>query len=475
MKPDLDAKTFFINAWRPYTREETFEIRTIEGEIPREIHGTLYRNGPSQKIAPPQGNQALHLFDGDALVHAYRFDGGRVHYTGKFVKTPSFLIEQEEGRFSLHCVNFAVDDPTERAALRVTANTNIVFHGGKLMALVENGYPWELDPGTLETLGENTFQGKMLGMATSAHPKIDPRTGEFVIHGYQPVPPYVQLYVLDREGACTLAEPVDTPYAVMMHDLALTENYVIFLLCPVTYDAEMLMTTGVFADCLRWEPERGLKFGVRRREAGSPVRWFDAPTPGFIFHSGNAYEEGNKIVMDACTYLDGNALLGSLRTWRTGVVRGNWAAKPFLYELDLESGKCVEKQLDERSAEFPRLDDRLAGRKNRFGYATLNRTEQDDFLSTWATVVKYDRSGGPSVIHDYGSAHWPGEPVFVPRSPDAAEDDGFVLNVVYDGREDRSYLAVLDARNLSGKPLAKAHLPHPLPVGFHGNFAPGIV
>jgi carotenoid cleavage dioxygenase len=476
MSPAIDPKTFFINAWRPYKNEESFEITSIEGEIPKDIHGTLYRNGPSQKIDPVQGHQALHLFDGDGLIHSYRIDDGHVWYTGKYVRTPSFIAEQEEGRFCFSCVNFAPENPSDKVPLRETANTNIVWHGGKLMALVENAWPYLLDPRTLDTIGREDFQGKMLGMATSAHPKIDARRGRMIIHGYQPFQPYVQYYEVESDGTCVVAEPIDTPYAVMMHDIAITENYAIILLCPIVYDGDKLMQSGmVFGDAIQWAPERGLRFGIRRRGANAEVRWFDAPTPGFIFHPGNAYEEGNKIVMDACTYLEGQALIDSLRTWRRGIVKPVWTAKPFLYEFDLETGKCSEKQLDERGAEFPRLDDRLVGYKNRFGYSALNRTNQDDPLDTWSTIVKYDRQGGPSAIHDFGKATWPSEPVFVPRSADAAEDDGFVLNVVYDGATDRSYLSILDAGNLSGKPIAKAHLPHRLPVGFHGNFAPGIV
>ncbi len=476
MSQTLDPKTFFINAWRPWKQEESFAITDIEGEIPREIHGTLYRNGPSQKIDPPEGNQALHLFDGDALVHAWRIADGRVHFTGRYVRTPSFLIEQEEGRFCFSCVNYVPKDVSDRAMLRESANTNVVWHGGKLMALVENAWPFDLDPRTLDTLGKNDFQGRMLGMATSAHPKIDGKRGTMVIHGYQPFPPYVQYYEVSPDGTCTVAEPIETPYAVMMHDIGLTENYAIILQSPITYDGEKLISSGtVFADALAWEPEKGLRFGIRRRGANQPVRWFEAPTPGFMFHVGNAYEEGNKIVMDACTYLNGQALLDSLRTWRRGEVKPGWTAKPFLYELDLESGRCTEKQLDDRGAEFPRLDERLVGYRNRYGYSALNRVAEDNPLDTWSTIIKYDRQGGPSVIHDFGSATWPGEPVFVPRAADAAEDDGFVMTVVYDGPTDRSYLAILDARNLGGTPLAKVRLPHPMPVGFHGNFVAGIV
>jgi carotenoid cleavage dioxygenase len=142
-----------------------------------------------------------------------------------------------------------------------------------------------------------------------------------------------------------------------------------------------------------------------------------------------------------------------------------------LYELDLATGGCRETQLDDRVAEFPRLDDRLVGHKNRYGYALLASA---GLVGPGAsTVVRYDRRGGHNVSHDYGALQYPSEPVFVPRARDSAEDDGFVLNVVYDGSSRQSYLAVLDARSM--KRLATAHLRHRVPLGFHGNFAPGVV
>ena len=144
-----------------------------------------------------------------------------------------------------------------------------------------------------------------------------------------------------------------------------------------------------------------------------------------------------------------------------------------LYELDLASGTCKETQLDDRSAEFPRLDDRLVGYENRFLYTLTSDT---GFIGPGAsTLARYDRTGGAIVRHDFGPLHYPGEPVFVPRTSDAAEDEGFVLSVVYDGGSGKSHLAVLDARNLAGEPLARAHLEHRVPLGFHGNFAAGVV
>jgi carotenoid cleavage dioxygenase len=233
---------------------------------------------------------------------------------------------------------------------------------------------------------------------------------------------------------------------------------------------------GTFAEALDWQEERGLKFGVRSLEPGSPVRWFDAPTPAFTFHTGNAYEQDGVIHMDCCMYLDGESALRELASARKGEVDGGLYAVPFAYEFDLATGECRERQLSDRLAEFPRIDDRLVGHQNRWGYATTNRpgtASRPDAI--WSALQKYDRTGGPVVEHDLPYAHWTGEPVFVPRSSDAAEDDGFVLSIVYDGPNDRSCLQILDARDFGAAPLAKLWLNHRVPLGFHGNFAAGLV
>lgn len=471
------ARDWFVTAWSPISKaEDAYEITHIEGEIPPEINGTLFRNGPSQKILPPGGHAALHLFDGDGLVHAFRLSEGRAWYRGRFVEDPTHLVEQEEGRYCMHGVTVRADDPTDRVPMRQQHNTNVVWHGGKLMALVENAYPFEIDASTLGPVGENTFGGKMLGFSTSAHPKIDSKTGQMMIHGYQPLEPYVQYYVVEPDGRCSVAEPVEMSYSAMMHDMAITENYAIFIAPPVIIDTEALLAgEKAFAQCLRWEPEKGLRFGVRRREAGSEVRWFRAPTSAFMFHPGNAYEEDGKILMDACSYLDGPGFLRTLCTWRRGEIDQACLARPFLYELDLKTGDTKERQLDDVGCEFPRLDDRLVGYRNRYGYVARVRPGNGLAVDMFAEIMKYDRQGGPTSVHDYGSGHFPSEPVFVPRAVGADEDDGFVLNVVFDATQDSSYLAVLDARNLDSAPLAKAHMSHRVPLGFHGNFVAGLV
>lgn len=450
--------------------DDGYEVTDVVGEIPREIHGTLYRNGPSQKIAPPEGAGALHLFDGDGLVQAFRFDDGRLRHQSRFVRNPSFLCEERAGRFNQMSVGLGAADPSPEV-MRQQHNTNIVHHAGRLMALVENALPFLLDPSDLGPRGTCDLDGRALGMSVTAHPKIDARTGQLWIHGYQPFPPYLALYCVEPDGRVSLAEEIECPYPTMMHDFAITEHHVIFQLTPVLFQMELgeQGPVGVPADWFRWQPDRGLRFGIRRREPGSAVRWFDAPTPRFIFHPGNAYEAGSEIVMDAVAYRNGQALLDYLRVARSGGRVPGWEGTPIEYRFDLERGTCRERDLDDRGAEFPRLDDRLVGYENRFGYAVMSDEE-----ASWHNLVKYDRRGGPLEVHRFGTGHWPGEPVFVPRSSDAAEDEGYVLSVVYDAPNDASYLAVLDARNVAGAPLATCRLRHRIPLGFHGNFASGV-
>lgn len=471
------ARAWHRDAWKPTDREDAYEITRVEGRIPADIHGTLYRNGPSQRILPERGYEALHLFDGDGLVHAFRFDDGKAYYRGRFVENEHSRIEREEGRFCMDGFQTKADCKTDRVLFRVQPNTNVVHHGGKLMALVENAFPFELDARSLASIGETDFGATRVGMSVSAHPKIDGRTGQMVIHGYQPFAPFVQLYVVEPDGKCSLAEAVEAPFASMMHDVAITENYVIFVLPPVVVEGESLMTGAkTFQEAMTWEPERGLLFGVRRREPGSPVRWLRAPSEGFIFHVGNAYEENGRILLDACVYLGGDGLLmNTLTGWRSGRAwEGEWGARPFLYEIDPAAGTVAERQLDDRAAEFPRIDDRLVGYPNRWGYALRFDRDATGSDGPATKVIKYDRSGGRSQAHDLGEGQFPSEPVFVARARDGAEDDGYVVCVVYDAPAESSYLAVLDARELASKPLAKAHLEHRIPMGFHGNFAPGV-
>jgi carotenoid cleavage dioxygenase-like enzyme len=474
-KFDDEARAQFLSWLEPTTAEDDYEISEIEGEIPRELNGTLFRNGPSQRQLPPEGSGALHLFDGDGLVHQLRFEDGRAHHRSRFVRTESFLAEEAEGRFCMGSGNLKAADPLPDIG-RVQPNTNVVHHAGRLFALVENAPPFEIDAKTLEPIGPFDYDGKLLGMSTTAHPKIDGKTGQMIIHGYQPIEPYAQLYTVEADGSTSLAENLEMPWPSMMHDLAISQDHVILPLGPIVFDINVMAEGGSFGQALSWQPERGLKFGIRSREPGSSLRWFDAPTPGYMFHPGNAYEKDGVIYMDACTYLMGDEFIEDLASIRSGVLRGALLAVPFLYEFDLATGECRERQLSDRPAEFPRIDDRLCGHQNRFGYAATSRTNGHSVWdSTFSSLVKYDRTGAASVYHELPEGRWTGEPVFAPASDDAAEDEGFVMALIYDGATDRSCLQIHDARDFGSEPVARLWLQNRVPLQFHGNWAQGVV
>jgi carotenoid cleavage dioxygenase len=261
----------------------------------------------------------------------------------------------------------------------------------------------------------------------------------------------------------------------MMHDVAISEHYAVFPLTSARMNFEAMADGRPIADCL-YAGEEPLCFGVRARTPGAPVRWFETAHPAFMFHFGNAYETDGRIVFDACVYPDTAGLLDGLRTVRAGRSGPGLRALPTSFEIDLEGGTCRETVLSDRSAEFPRCDDRRVAHRNRWGYAAVGRENAlADVEEYFSVLVKYDRDGGPSVYHDFGRGIWTGEPVFVPRTPDAEEDDGFVLVVCYDGPNDAARLAILDARHFDAEPLATLSVRERIPMGFHGNFAPGVV
>jgi all-trans-8'-apo-beta-carotenal 15,15'-oxygenase len=447
---------------RPNPVEPDYRITQIEGEIPRELNGTLYRNCPNQKIEPKAGVNALHLFDGDGFVNAIRFEDGKAHFRGRYARTESFLREQEEGDFCLGTINVAPDRVLSDPPPNYQANTSAVVHGGRLWAMQETMPPFFMDPVTLESKELWDYDGKMLGMASSAHPCIDTKSGQMYQCGYQAMAPYLQLYCVESDGSVSMAEAHDTPWAGKVHDIAITENYIVIPLGALevsTLKADK-NTPLAALQALRARPDN-MMFGIRKREPGSPIRWFETSSNHYIFHVGNAFERDGKIIMDACTFVDPASAIDNVAHMRDGRVNLGSASHPFLYEFDLEAGTCKETQLSDTLAEFPRFDDRRMGYESNYGYASVNG---------FHSIMKYSRTGGEAVTQQAIEGHMVGEPIFVPRTQDAAEDDGFVMTLRYDSINDRTGLDILDARGIDQEPLARLWLDQRIPFSPHGSW-----
>jgi carotenoid cleavage dioxygenase-like enzyme len=290
----------------------------------------------------------------------------------------------------------------------------------------------------------------------TAHPKLDPDTGELHFFGYGFFPPYLTYHVADASGRLVRSEEISVPGPTMMHDFNLTEHHVVFMDLPVVFDLERAAANTM---PYRWDESYGARLGVMPRGGGdADVRWLEID-PCYVFHPMNAYDDNGSIALDVVRYPK------------------LWAHSPDDFDrsyltrwtIDLGSGTVKEEQLDDRSTEFPRVDPRCVGRRHRYGYAV---DTVDGVGLEHMTLVKYDQATGASEAHDFGAGRDPGEPVFVPRTPDGAEDDGWVMTYVYDAARDTSDFVVLAASDFTAPPVATVPLPQRVPFGFHGSWIP---
>jgi carotenoid cleavage dioxygenase-like enzyme len=422
--------------YAPVSDELTEHDLPIEGTLPPELCGLYLRNGPN-----PRSGYSPHWFFGDGMIHGVELSAGRaLSYRNRWVRTRQLTDDASP-----------IDGDGNVDRTTGPANTHVVGHAGKILALVESSYPTELTA-QLDTLGVHDFGGR-LRSAMTAHPKICPRTGEMHFFGYGFFEPYLTYHVADAGGELVRSEVIEVPGPTMMHDFAITESHVVFMDLPIVFDLERAMAGSM---PYRWSDDYGARVGVMPRGGTScDVRWFEVE-PCYVFHPFNAFERGGKVVVDTARY-------DSL--WRETTGRFE-PAMLHRWEIDLESATVRETRLDDRPIEFPRIDDRLVGAYSRYGYAVHSCGGVD---TEPTALVKYDLDNGAAAeTHEFGEGRRPGEFVFVPAG--AGEDEGWLIGLVHDESTDRGFLAILDASRMSAEPVARVRLPRRVPFGFHGSW-----
>ncbi|WP_017324850.1 carotenoid oxygenase family protein [Synechococcus sp. PCC 7336] len=456
-------------------QERDYWIDDIDGSLPTELVGTLFRNGPGGLDI--SGQDYGHPFDGDGAICAITFCGDKAHFRNRYVRTPEFLAEQQAGRILYRSV-FG----TQRAGgfwnnwfdfnFKNPANTNVVYQGGKLLALWEADVPYRLDPATLETLGKEDFNGVLSkGQAFTAHPRIDPETGDLIAFGVDPGPTStLYFYRVDPDGKLAEVTSHKIPGFCFLHDFALTPNYRIFFQNPVSFNPiPVALGLRPPAACIELDPKANTRIIAFDRQ-GKP-RTFTTD-PGFIFHHANAYEEGDRIIVDSLCYDDYMSLEpGS--DYREVVFEEIPYARLVRYELDLQAGTASHEAIVDRPCEFPALNPACVGRKQRYTY--VGTTHAAGPNAPLQAVMKVDMETRSQQIHSFAPrGYLGGDPVFVPRLGGETEDDGWIVVLVFDAVKERSDVVILDARNLEGKPVAVLHLKHHIPYGLHGNFTPEV-
>lgn len=450
--------------------EGAFTPGLIEGEIPRDLTGSLYRMTPGQKVN--HGVELKHLFDGDAYVTSLRFENGQIlDARSAFVQTDERKAEAAAGKMLYH--EFGTTNP-HAWSFKNSPNVNAVRFGGKLMALSEGGLPVAMDPETLATEGYYNFSGLLPKQLTvSAHPKHDWSTDETYFYGItQEFYPRIKLYRTPGQGGSVQevgSAALNDFY--MIHDMMLTKNYAVFVVGSIHVS---LYKAAVGWDCvskvLNFEKNTPVRILVMRKDGRGEPKWFSSAPAACVFHHINAHEsdDGRQITFDS-VLMDDASVLDLVQAWADRHLPEASPSYITRFTLDLEHCAVSERRKisDGQPTDFPCIDPRLIGRRQRYAYLLEAEIGTPDRLAL-NKLVRWDLKQLTAQRVHAGSDCVFGEPLFVPR----ADHKGWILHLGYDRRCNQTFLDIRDDATLDL--AARVWMNRFIPLGFHGTFFAGV-
>ena len=461
------------------SKEYDYDVK-VEGKIPPELGGTLYRNGPG--LFQRAGVRKRCILDGDGMVQAFKIVDGRVHFQNKFVRTEKYEEESAAGKFIY--ATWSTQAPGGMLAnflggmLKSQAGITAVVRDEKLYAFDEFQQPYSLDPDTLETKGyallENFEQTKFF----SAHSKIDRKTGEWLFFGLEfGATVSLHLIILDKNNRLKRHQKIGLPRSVYVHDFFVSDRHIIVNLPPADLKfLDYLLGRTSILGSMSWQPEKGNLVLVFDRDISSKPVQLETEA-SWMWHSLNAYEDGEVIIADFVGYQNPDHILGedpaliAIMSGRKG--QYNYAGEIRRYVINLNKKKIRPEILDKGSYDFPSINLQHMCHKYRFGYLT-KKQEKEIFFTGLARI---DMENSSSQSYDFGPGKFCSEPVFVPvpgyrYSAWTDKEPGWLLTEVYDSGKQKTFLALFRADNISDGPLARAYLNQAIPLGFHGFWYP---
>lgn len=448
-------------------------VARLLGRWPAELSGRFYRNGPA--LFERDGQRYHHWFDGDGMVQQFRIGGGQVLHRGRLVRTAKLRAEQAAGRFVVSALGTVIpgQGPSSGPDSFNTANTNALEHGGRVLALWEGGSAYALDADTLATQGPVTWGEGLAQVPFSAHPKVD-ATG--TLWNIGTAGPRLVVWRISPAGQLVKVQITASPFAGgMVHDMAVTQQYLVVPLPPVKLD---LAQTPVDGGPRRFPLVAGqpLRVLVMHKDDISRQRVFELP-PQLVFHVGNAHETADgEVVLSLVGAPDSHFLDQGAVALMAGRPQGGAASTAQQLRLNMATGRSQLSTLPGADAgvEFPRVHPGRVGQAARWlvtvaawGDAARRST---GFLHG---VQLLDTDSGRLHRYDYGPDVIAEEHVLVPRPGRSGERQAWLLGTTFDARRQATVLNLLDAEHLADGPVAQAVLPYVLPLGFHGNFTTG--
>lgn len=440
----------------------------IEGKVPADLQGTLYRNGPG--LFERGGYRKAHMLDGDGIVQRLNFSDNKVTYQNEFVRTPKFISEEKAGKL-LHATW------TTRAPggllnnmgahkIEVQAGVTVYPVRDKVYALDEGNPVFELDPISLETKGTMQLGGANAPGGIKAHTKFDPVTGEWLAVGAS-MGRTMTLHTISYkpDGSLNYVHSYESPRQCYFHDFFITENYFIFSLHPLELQAmRFLAGTHAFTDSLVWKGDKGNILAICPR-GGGEAKFAEVPS-SFMWHSLNAYEEKGTIVADFSAFEEPDHFVGEdafMYNFMQGYMGAiEHAGKARRYVIDIASGRAREEIISTGNYEFAMADPRVYGRKHRYGYYASGGVAD---LTTGISRIDYKTKD--VATFEFSTPTHVGEPVYAPKASGKI-DEGWLICQCLDSKTMRTFFAILDAQNVKAGPVAKVWLQHHMPISFHG-------
>ncbi len=471
----------WASGYRSQTEEYAYPVEDIEGQIPPELEGTIFRVGPGLlEVAGNPKYPVHHPFDGDGMVNAIAFRDGRAFYRNRYVRTKAYVEEQQAGK-PLYRGVFGTQKPGGWLAnafdlnRKNIANTSMMYWGDKLLALWEGGNPHQINPHTLETIGRDTLDGVLEEeQSFTAHPRIDPscdRIGgqpSLVGFGVKPgLSSTITMYEFDPQGKLFHQSSHSVPGFAFLHDFALTPNYYIFYQNPISFNPlPFLLGMKGAAQCISFEKNKPGQIVLIPRYGEGEMTIVDVD-PYFVFHHATAFEQAGQVILDSVCY----ASFPQVET-DTNYKEVDFEAVPegqlWRFRIDVDQKSVTSECLVSRCCEFPLLHPDRAGHPYRYLFmGAANRPHGNAPLQAY---MKVDLETGEQQIWSAAPRGFTGEPNFVPRPGADREDDGWLIGFVYNAERQRTDIVILDSNDLIRGPVATLKLKHHVPYSLHGFF-----
>jgi all-trans-8'-apo-beta-carotenal 15,15'-oxygenase len=456
---------------KPATEFALTPLSVISGAIPADLRGSLYRNGPGRLS---RGTKRVgHWFDGDGAILGVHFTEQGATGVYRYVQTQGYLDEQSAD--ALIYPNYGL-----KAAgafwnnwlkpIKNAANTSVLALPDRLLALWEGGKPHALDLQDLSTIGIDQLSPLTDKQPFSAHPKIDPVTGDIFNFGIGGgTNATLNLYRCDSTGKLVQQNAHTLSGLPLIHDFCLAGEYLIFLVSPVRVNLlSVMLGQKSYSDSLQWLPELGTEILIFDRHDLALVSRGQTD-PWFQWHFANGYVNQDGHIVTEFTRYDDFATNQYLKEVASGITSTLSEGTLWSLVINPQTAKVISnQQISAVYNDFPLVSPTKVGQAWRYTYLNVHREGVTPGQELLGAIARFDRTTGEMAIADLGENCYPSEPILVPSKEHPEE--GWILTVVYDGDSNSSEVRIYQSDRLADEPLCRLALPTVIPPGFHGTW-----